>query len=514
MKLKYFAAVSLLLISLGGTASAQRSKTDSLVQFNPHWYLHLEDGVNYSTGQHTFLEVLSPSVEFGAGYNFTPLFGVRAMLGWHQSRGFLPKDRYPDMDKSKSYAYQQVQLFADATLNLSNLIGGYRHDRVCDIYPYIGLGVLVGVENQHTKDQAVLNQLDCAWNPGKPFFGGRAGVFASFILTEHLCITADFYGQSTNDKLNSRTERSLDSQLNLLVGLTYRLTSKVKPYAYASASAAEDAALATVAAYNARNELLSDRNKIQDEVAQTLLYADSAIAAADSAVVSLDSTVISDVAVAEDNAKEIVARLRAKNEKMLQASRMLDEAIENSDRTARAAAHAAATENVSKEAAESATAAATGAAVASADATKAYAAAVAETKAQVAAARKASDNLLLETAKARVAAANLNVFSRDIFFALDKHNLDERAVSTANEIVAWYQAHPETEFILTGHASKEGPHGHNMALSKNRARSVKKFLTKAGVPASALKTDHKGDTEDVFPIFELNRCVTCRIIEK
>ncbi len=61
-----------------------------------------------------------------------------------------------------------------------------------------------------------------------------------------------------------------------------------------------------------------------------------------------------------------------------------------------------------------------------------------------------------------------------------------------------------SKFVLDGNASSEGTAEHNMVLSKDRAASVKQYLTNAGIDASRLTTKGLGtkdpiasnDTED------------------
>ena len=62
------------LASLSTAAMAQATYTD-------------KDGNEYTFKKHTFLDLLSPNVQLGIGYQFTPVFGMRLQANGWQSKG-------------------------------------------------------------------------------------------------------------------------------------------------------------------------------------------------------------------------------------------------------------------------------------------------------------------------------------------------------------------------------------------------------------------------------------------
>jgi OOP family OmpA-OmpF porin len=50
---------------------------------------------------------------------------------------------------------------------------------------------------------------------------------------------------------------------------------------------------------------------------------------------------------------------------------------------------------------------------------------------------------------------------------------------------------------IVGHADKYGKPASNLTLSKDRAASIKTYLSEGGIPASSMTTDGRGDTEPV-----------------
>ncbi|WP_069658070.1 OmpA family protein [Arcticibacter eurypsychrophilus] len=54
-------------------------------------------------------------------------------------------------------------------------------------------------------------------------------------------------------------------------------------------------------------------------------------------------------------------------------------------------------------------------------------------------------------------------------------------------------------FVINGHSSAEGSEAHNMALSRDRAYSVKTYLENAGISGSNLEVKGYGEAEPIQP---------------
>ena len=62
------------------TAMAQATYTDAennKYEFQKHWFLNLQGGAQYTLGEAKFKDLISPNVQLGLGYQFSPVFGVR-----------------------------------------------------------------------------------------------------------------------------------------------------------------------------------------------------------------------------------------------------------------------------------------------------------------------------------------------------------------------------------------------------------------------------------------------------
>lgn len=56
---------------------------------------------------------------------------------------------------------------------------------------------------------------------------------------------------------------------------------------------------------------------------------------------------------------------------------------------------------------------------------------------------------------------------------------------------------PTVRFVINGHSSAEGSEEHNMALSRDRAYSVKTYLENAGINGSNLEVKGYGESEPI-----------------
>lgn len=74
----------------------------------------------------------------------------------------------------------------------------------------------------------------------------------------------------------------------------------------------------------------------------------------------------------------------------------------------------------------------------------------------------------------------------DIFFAKNKHQLDDQARDRLNWKAAWLQANPQIKVVIEGHCAEGGSAENNMALGLRRAGEVKGYLLRKGVTRDRL----------------------------
>lgn len=62
-------------------------KEEGKTVFNPHWYMQVQAGASHTVGEAKFGDLISPAAAIYAGYQFTPLWGLRAGLSGWEAKG-------------------------------------------------------------------------------------------------------------------------------------------------------------------------------------------------------------------------------------------------------------------------------------------------------------------------------------------------------------------------------------------------------------------------------------------
>lgn len=83
----------LMAVALWGISSvsiAQNTYTDvdgNVYNFQKHWFVDVQGGAQYTLGEAKFGDLLSPNVQLGIGYQFSPVLGIRMQANGWQSKG-------------------------------------------------------------------------------------------------------------------------------------------------------------------------------------------------------------------------------------------------------------------------------------------------------------------------------------------------------------------------------------------------------------------------------------------
>jgi peptidoglycan-associated lipoprotein len=88
---------------------------------------------------------------------------------------------------------------------------------------------------------------------------------------------------------------------------------------------------------------------------------------------------------------------------------------------------------------------------------------------------------------------------RTVHFAFDSWALDEEAQAILAENGNWLKANPDVAVRVEGHADERGTSEYNLALGERRAKIVRDFLIRAGVPDDNLITVSYGEEMPVDP---------------
>ena len=193
-----------------------RIKEEGKTVFNPHWYMQVQAGASHTVGEASFGDLISPAMGLNVGYQFNPLFGLRAGLSGWEAKGAWANPK-------TIYKYNYLQGNIDATLDLANLFCKYNPKRFFN--PYIFLGI--GVNGAFNNDDAIAidqsgRKLEYLWEDNKINVVGRGGLGASLRLSDKVFFNLEANANVMSDHYNSKKAGNADWQFNALAGFTFK----------------------------------------------------------------------------------------------------------------------------------------------------------------------------------------------------------------------------------------------------------------------------------------------------
>ena len=223
-----------LLCACAMPAMAQASYTDkdgTEYTFKKHAFLDLQGGAQYTLGEAKFGDLISPNVQLGIGYQFTPVFGMRLQAnGWQSKGGWngykATKDGTP---YTADYKFKYVAPGLDFMFNLSNLFCGWNPNRVFNATAFIGGGANFAWGNDEVNELAATMKntsaynLEYLWDGTKVRPYGRAGIDLEFKVSKAVSIMIEGNANITTDKYNSKKAGNADWYFNALAGLRINL---------------------------------------------------------------------------------------------------------------------------------------------------------------------------------------------------------------------------------------------------------------------------------------------------
>ena len=223
---------------LAGTSAQEQDTT--IYEFRPHWYLHGAFGYQYTIGETKDALALSyMNAQIAVGYEFTPVWGLRlAINGWESRAAYQPGEDMIDLNNQKvdgqNWKWYYVAPALDVTMDLTNLIGGYKHDRIVNVGLILGGGANIFFKNDEaTTAKDNLNAYDFGsvklgdeileyyWEGCKASPLGRAGLYIDFRITDKFRLGLEGTGNIVMDKYNSRYAHNPDWYLNALLTAKY-----------------------------------------------------------------------------------------------------------------------------------------------------------------------------------------------------------------------------------------------------------------------------------------------------
>ena len=227
-------AVATLMI-LGTTAAMAQAtytnKDGNEYTFKKHAFLNLQGGAQYTLGEAKFGDLISPNVQLGIGYQFSPVFGMRLQAnGWQSKGGWngykATKDGTP---YTADYKFKYVAPGLDFMFNLSNLFCGWNPNRVFNVAAFVGGGANFAWGNDEVNEIAanIKDQhnylLEYLWDGTKVRPFGRTGIDLEFKVSKSVSIMLEGNANITSDKYNSKKAGNADWYFNALAGLRINL---------------------------------------------------------------------------------------------------------------------------------------------------------------------------------------------------------------------------------------------------------------------------------------------------
>ena len=240
---KYLLATA-VLASLEMNSMAQATYTDkdgNEYQFKKHFYLDIQGGGQYTLGEAKFKDLLSPNIQGAIGYQFSPVFGLRAQMNGLWSKGGWAgfRSKVGEKPYNAKYKFKYIAPGVDFMFNLSNLFCGWNPNRVFNISAFAGGGINWAGGNQEINDIAAtlenLNDynLEYLWQGKKVRPYGRAGIDLEFKVSKAVSIILEGNANMISDKYNSKKADNPDWYFNALAGVRINLgksyTKKAKP---------------------------------------------------------------------------------------------------------------------------------------------------------------------------------------------------------------------------------------------------------------------------------------------
>jgi outer membrane protein OmpA-like peptidoglycan-associated protein len=224
MKFAKFLLAAALMMS-GLSANAQETER---IEFNPHMFLQLQAGAQYTLGEAKFNKLISPNAQLALGYQFTPVWALRlAVNGWQSKGGFK---------NNTTYKWNYVAPGLDVKFNLVNAIGGYNPDRVFGLNIIVGAAANIGFNNDDAADLARTYVMRKLWDGTCVNPVGRAGFDLDFRLSKCVSLNLECMANGTLERYNSKAKSdksNADWYFNALAGIKIALgkTENVIPVA-------------------------------------------------------------------------------------------------------------------------------------------------------------------------------------------------------------------------------------------------------------------------------------------
>ena len=226
--------MAVALLGISSVSIAQNTYTDvdgNVYNFQKHWFVDVQGGAQYTLGEAKFGDLLSPNVQLGIGYQFSPVLGMRLQTnGWQSKGGWAAyRENIGDTPFSADYKFNYMAPGIDFMFNLSNLLCGWNPNRIVNATAFVGGGANLAWGNDEVNEigshiQKLDNyNLEYLWSGKKVRPYGRAGIDFEFKVSKAVSIMFEGNANIISDKYNSKKADNADWYFNALAGLRINL---------------------------------------------------------------------------------------------------------------------------------------------------------------------------------------------------------------------------------------------------------------------------------------------------
>lgn len=185
-------------------------------------YSTYDISANYSLNENTrfgkFSSAIGIGAKLGVGKEFTPLWGWRATVGYNLNRGrsSWKSDSYP-------VKFHDIELFADGTLDITDLFSPNRSNKAFNAKIFLGIGYLQTFS--FTQKELVVYS-NYSQTP-QAIFGFRGGLNASYNTSDNFAISLEASLSCMLDKYNGVVNGiPLDGRANIALGCIWYFNQK------------------------------------------------------------------------------------------------------------------------------------------------------------------------------------------------------------------------------------------------------------------------------------------------
>ena len=226
MKMNKILLAGAMLLS-GSSLMAQETVTE--YTYKPNWYIQGQIGGQETIGESSFGNLLSPNAQIAVGYNFNPYFGLRLAVNAWQSKGWM---EMPTLNFDKGWRWNYVAPTVDVVVNMTNVFGGYKPNRLVDVDLFAGIGANIGFNNDRAakvnNEMVAMHagSLKNLWSGNKTRVVGQVGVDVNFNVSKHVAIGVELMTNMLSDGYNSKKAGNPDWYVNGLIGVKYTFGDK------------------------------------------------------------------------------------------------------------------------------------------------------------------------------------------------------------------------------------------------------------------------------------------------